>query len=290
MDDEQLRSGEHSTLFDALNRLAADRGVWSNDLPERLSDKLRTCWGIDQSEHEVVTIRKHVVANLQNHIENLESVTASRKNAYIRAVSVGFNVYDGVDLKATNPTTRRKWVETQPDKDYRASERSSRIWLEHAINQIERSLVSGKYEPVLPGDFPAFGLPPSKSSKSPCQRAPSLDKEGASYDDTTSLEVPQSKKLLSTRKQLSTALAVVVMIATATAIAFVHVFGNSAPTPLAQLGNALLVQTFSPYPECVFDGCGVTVGDVPGVSITTERRDRSLISGCPPRRRCPATS
>ncbi|MFZ0874788.1 MAG: hypothetical protein WAN20_09725, partial [Pseudonocardiaceae bacterium] len=43
------------------------------------------------------------------------------------------------------------------------------------------------------------------------------------------------------------------------------------------------LQTFSPYPECVFDGCGVTVGDVPGVSITTERRDRSLISGCPPR-------
>lgn len=31
----------------------------------------------------------------------------------------------------------------------------------------------------------------------------------------------------------------------------------------------LTAQTFSPYPECVFDGCGVTVGDVPGVSITT---------------------
>lgn len=159
--DADQVSDDIETFKRVLESIADKRGVYGGGLLEILTAKVRLVWAIPSSEVEVVELRKYVTANLRKHILELEPRTPSRRDAYVRSVSVSFNVYDGVDLRNTNPTQRREWIEKQPkDSGYRAVEKTGREWLDHAIEQIAISMAIRQYVAVKLLEFKNYGVDP----------------------------------------------------------------------------------------------------------------------------------
>ncbi|HEX5120058.1 MAG TPA: hypothetical protein VFW65_33130 [Pseudonocardiaceae bacterium] len=136
-------------------------GVQREDLLEALNGELnplKQCWGVNLTgdgklDHEsLLRAVKYVVStNLKVHISRLKPPRAVSKRLYLHVVSVSFNILidEGhAELAETDLTARRQWLEVSMPANLRVSARTSRRYLNHALDQIEQQILEAGYTPV----------------------------------------------------------------------------------------------------------------------------------------------
>lgn len=151
-----------SELRLALEKLAQGRGAQRTDLLEALGGELgelRRRWGLNLTEPGVgdssrlrSAIRDAIVSNLRVHVENLTPPRGKSKRTYAHAVLVSFNALldaTHADLEDSDITVRRDWLASEKVPEaYRVSSRTSRRYLNNAIDQIEQQILAAGYDPV----------------------------------------------------------------------------------------------------------------------------------------------
>ncbi|HEV2782395.1 MAG TPA: hypothetical protein VGX25_23630 [Actinophytocola sp.] len=159
-DGDGLR--RRSELRLALQKLAQGRGVQRKDLVEALGGELgelRRHWGLNLTEPGIAdrsrlrsAVRDAIVGNLRVHVENLTPPRGKSPRTYAHAVLVSFNaLLDPAHayLEDSDITARREWLASeQVPESYRVNARTSRRYLNHAIDQIVQQILAAGHEPV----------------------------------------------------------------------------------------------------------------------------------------------
>ena len=144
-----------SELWLALQRLTNGLGVQRPDLIPALSGELRALrevWGLNLGQQapsstveENATVRKILILNLRAHIGRISPPRGRSPHQYRHAVILSFNAFLNEDrsfLADADLSVRRNWLADKAPKELRVSVSTSQRYLNNALDQIEKQLLS----------------------------------------------------------------------------------------------------------------------------------------------------
>jgi len=149
--------GGRSKLWQSLQMLSHEQGIWRPNLTELLKGELgelQRIWGINL-ENDANDVRRAVEACLHALIAQLSPRPAKqkltveqRKKQYGYAVSISFKLYNLPELRYSNLQDRRLWLEKKERGLLRITVSTSQRDLNHAIDQMEKLLADDNYTPA----------------------------------------------------------------------------------------------------------------------------------------------
>lgn len=170
MSDDTGNEDQISQLRSALEALTQREGIWRPDLMELLAGRLHILcekWRIDLDNSPPV-VREALATHLAAQIKQLEPRGArqqlaleQRRAQYAQTLFASFNILPSPELRGLGLGGRRRWLDSDARRSLKIAPSTAKRDLEHAIEQIARSLASGAVERA---DAGADGVYPSLST------------------------------------------------------------------------------------------------------------------------------